>query len=348
MTASRLPSALSAVAALVLAGTACPKSRTPELHVLNWSEYFARDTLSGFEREAGCRVVLDYIVSSEELRAKLARTPSGYDVVFPSDEVMPGLISGGALERLDHARLANLGNLDPRFRGLPFDPRNEHSVPYMWGTTGLAYSKDRVKPAPDSWAHLLDPAGSDHATLLDDALEVFAAAMRAAGDDPDAPSPASIERAKKRLLALRPLAFESAPKRMLIVGDAWIAQCFSGDALQAATAGERTSELAYVIPREGGTLFIDNMCIAKGASEPGLAHRFIDYLLRPEVAAAVTNELRFPSANAAARAFVKKEILDDRLVYPGSEELARCRLLREPAPELRRMIFDAWAEVKRR
>lgn len=332
---------------LALAWGAGCRPPAPELHVLTWPDYFAPGTIAGFERENGCRVVLDYIESSESLQAKLEGGRSGYDVVFPSDEVVPLLAAGGMLERLDRARLPNLRNLDPRFLGLPCDPGNEHAVPYMWGTTGIAYLKDRIDPAPDSWAALWDPRYVPRLSMLDDAREAFAAAMRAVGADPRAvPGPDEIARAKAKLLERKPRAYDSSPRALLVNGDCWIAQCYSGDALQASE--ELGGRVGYVIPREGGTLWVDHLAVARGAQHFELAHRFIDYLLRPEVAAAITNATRFPNPNASARRFVRREVLEDPRVYPPDEVWRRCAPLPALPPDIRKVLHAAWAEVKAR
>jgi spermidine/putrescine transport system substrate-binding protein len=316
----------------------------PAIQILTWSNYFAKDTISGFEKEFGCKVRVDYMESSETLRTKLAGGNSGYDVVFPSDEVVARLIAQGLLERLDHAKLPNLKHLAAKFRGLAYDPKNGHSVPYMWGTTGIAYNKEKVSPAPDSWAALWDPRWANRATLLDDGREVFAAALRLDGVDPGAMTPEAIDKASKRFASWKPLAYESSPKDMLINGDAWIAQCFSGDALQAAD--ELPGKIGYVIPKEGGTLWIDHLCLAKGAPNPDLAHKFIDYLLRPEVSAAISNEMHFANPNEAARKLIRKEVLEDRMANPSEEDLQRLSLLKDLAPGLKKKLDDAWAQVK--
>lgn len=330
------------LALLLVSG--CSKSEGPTLRVLTWANYFAKDTISAFEKEAGCRVAVDYIESSETLRTKLSGGVSGYDVVFPSDEVLADLIAQGLLEKLDRSKLGGFANLAPDFIGQPFDPKNEHSVPYMWGTTGIAYNKEKIASAPDSWAALWDPKWANRATLLDDAREVFRAAMKLDGASEFTTE--HLAKASKRFESWKPLAWESSPKDLLINGDAWIAQCFSGDALQASQ--ELGGKIGFVIPKEGGTLWIDNLCIAKGAAQPELAHRFIDYLLRPAVSAAISNEMRFANPNAAARKLIQKEILDDPMANPGEAERKRLSLLPSLAPERKKALDEAWARLKRR
>jgi spermidine/putrescine-binding protein len=317
-----------------------------ELHVLTWADYFAPDTVSGFEKEAGCKVVVDYFDSSEALRAKIQGGKSGFDVVFPSDEVLPSFVEQGLLEKLDPAKVPNARHLDARFRGLPFDPKNEHSLPYMWGTTGIAYNKAKVSPPPDSWGAFWDPKLAGRVTLLDDPMEAFAAAMALGGDDPLKPTAAAIEKAKRKLLEVRLLRHDSQPKIGLLKGEIWLAHAFNTDALQAAHAEERTADIGFVIPKEGGSLWIDLLAVAKGSPNPGLAHRFIDYLLRPDVSAAISNEIRCGNPNAEARKLIRKDVLEDPLANPRDEDLARCRVLQQFPPDLKRAMEDGWAETK--
>lgn len=329
--------------ALALLPTSCgPKE--PVLHLKTWPNYFAPDTVSKFEKEAGCRVIVGKMESSEALRTELSGKQSGYDVVFPSDEVMPEFIARGLIQKIDLSKLPNAANLMARYRGLAYDPKNEYSVPYMWGSTGIAYHKDKITPAPDSWIALWDPKHAPKATLLDDPREVFAAAVRADGGDPGKMSAELVGKALGRFKGWKPVAYESSPKDMLINGDAWISQCYSGDALQASE--ELQGKIGFVIPKEGGTLWVDNLCIAAGAPQPDLAHKFIDYLLRAEVSAGITNAVHFPNPNEAARKLIKKEVLDNPFVNPSDADLKRLSLLPLLSPEVRKKLDDGWAEVK--
>lgn len=321
----------------------CSKGE-PALHIITWPNYFAPDTVSNFEKETGCRVVVGNMESSEALRTKLSGGASGYDVVFPSDEVLPDFIARGLLERLDLSKIPNTSNIMTRYRGLPYDPKNELSVPYMWGSTGIAYHKDKIPTPPDSWAALWDPRYAAKATLLDDPREVFAAAIRADGGDPDRISPEAIAKALNRFKSWKPLAYESSPKDMLINGDVWICQCYSGDALQASD--ELKGRIGFVIPKEGGTVWIDNLCIAKGAPQPELAHRFINYLLRAEVSAAITNAVHFPNPNEAARKLIRRELLDNPFVNPGDTDLKRLSLLPALSSDVRQKLEEAWARLR--
>lgn len=327
----------------------CTKQK-PMLRVLNWADYFAPDTIANFEREYGCKVVVTNFASGDELREKIWRVPSGYDVAFPDDEILPQLIESGRLSKLDPVKVPNLKNIAARFKGTPIDSKNEYSVPYMWGTTGIAYSKKEVQPAPESWAILWDPKYTSKMTMLDDRREAFVVAMLVNGDDPKKPTRESIDRAKKKLMERKPLAYDSSPKQKLIVGDAWISHCYNGDALQVEDADpeERKSEVGYVIPKEGSTIWFDSVVIPAQAENADLAHAFINYLLRPGVSAAITNATKYANPNELAQQHIHKAIRENPLVYPSEETLKRCFNLPALDFGLRKYMDEAWEEVRKK
>lgn len=325
--------------ALMLGG--CSKKQ--ELRILTWSDYFAEDTIANFEREFNCIVKVDYITDSDEMRTKLAGGAQ-YDVIFPSDDAVYQLRAEDRLEKLDLSKIPNVKNLSQKYRGLDYDPRNEYTVAYMWGTTGIAYDKEKVDPAPDSWAALWDARHVSKMTMLDDWHEAFVAAMYVNGDDPRKPTAESIERAKKKLLERRPLAYDSATKKKLIDRDVAIAHSFNGDAMQAAA--ETEGKIGFVIPKEGATLWVDNLAIPKSVKNRELAHKFIDYILRPQVSGAISTYVRYANPNEAAQPHIAKDVLEDPIVYPSEGDLARCRLLIQLPADLKKQMQDAWAEIR--
>lgn len=326
--------------ALMLGG--CSKSK-PELLILTWSDYMAEDTVKNFEKEYNCVVKVDYIQSPEEMLAKL-RGGAQYDVVFPSDDIAAQLAAEGLIQKLDSSKIGNLKNISQKWRGLDFDPRNEVSVPYMWGTTGIAYRKSAVQPAPDSWAALWDPKYVPKMSMLDDLREVFTPAMLLNGDDPRKPTAESIERAKKKLMERRPLRYNSAAKNDLIEKDVILAQYFNGDTAQASAEAE--GDVGFVIPKEGATLWVDSMAIGKG-KQGDLAHAFINYILRPEVSGAISNAVRYGNPNEAATPHIEKGILEDPMIYPPEADLNRCRVLPPLSAEMQRLMKAAYEELKK-
>ena len=320
---------------LVLALAGCGPAE-PELRILTWPDYFAESTIPAFEKANRCKVKIDYIDNSETIRTKLEGGASGYDVVMPSDEVLPALVARGLVEKLDPAKLPNLKNLAARWKD------TGHGVPYATGTTGLAWRKDLLPTPPESWAALWDPKLAGAVSMLDDAREALSASMRL--DGAVAPTPESIAKAAKRFAGWKPRAWNSNPKDLLVNGDVKLAQCYSGDALQAAA--DSGGKVGFLIPKEGGTLWYDNLCVAKGSARRDLAHAFIDHVLQAEVSAAITNERQFGSPNEAARAKISKEILENPLIFPAGDDLKRLAPLPPLGEDLKKALDAAWAEIR--
>lgn len=329
----------------VLLAAACGDSR-PVLHVFNWADYFAPDTLETFERETGARVVLDTYGSGQDLVTRLQAGGGAYDVCFPSDEVLPALIGKGLLRRIDHARIPNKRNLRKDRLGLPADPENAFSIPYFSGTTGIAWNRDKLSRAPASWNDLWDPAHAGRVSILDDAREALGAALRADGAGVNETDPGKLRRARDRLLALKPNlhSCDSSPREKLVAGDLWIAQCFSGDAVQAMEG----APIDYVVPREGGTLWVDSMAIPASARNVALAHRFIDYILRADVAAKLAEAVGYGSPNEAAVPLMSERVRGNPIVLPPADVLSRCELLGRLGDAEKKLIDDLWTEVKLR
>lgn len=321
--------------ALVLALAGCGPAE-PELKLLTWPDYFAESTIRDAEKELKCRIKVDYIDNSETLRTKLDGGASGYDVVMPSDEVLPPLVSRGLVEKLAPAKLPNLKNLGARWKD------TAHGVPYATGSTGLAWRTDLLPTAPDSWSALWDPKLAGAVSMLDDAREAISASMRL--DGAVAPSSETIAKAAKRFAGWKPRAWSSNPKDLLVNGDVKLAQCYSGDALQAAA--DSGGKVAFRIPKEGGTLWYDSLCIAKGSARSDLAHAFIDFILRADVSAAITNERKFGNPNDAARSKISKDILENPLIFPSGDDLKRLAPLPPLGEDLKKTMNAAWAEIR--
>ncbi|HEX3537009.1 MAG TPA: polyamine ABC transporter substrate-binding protein, partial [Stellaceae bacterium] len=309
-------------AALLLAPLAAPLSTAwaeePVLHVYNWSDYIAPDTISGFEKETGIRVTYDVYDGNEVLEAKLLAGHSGYDIVVPSASPYLGRqIAAGAYRPLDKAKLPGLDKLDPRILALvaQLDPGNRYGVPYLWSVTGIGYNPALVARAlggdpPDSFALLFDAAYAQKLahcgiSILDTPQEVFPAALSYLGLPPDSRSPADLDAAATLLQRIQPdvRKFHSSQYiNDLATGDLCVALGYSGDVIQArnrAAEAENGVEIAFRVPREGAQMAVDMLAIPKDAPHPDNAHAFIAYILRPQVIAAITNAVSYPNPNLA-------------------------------------------------
>lgn len=314
-----------------------------EVHIYNWSDYFAEDTLSEFEARTGIRAVLDLYDSNEILEAKLLAGNSGYDVIFPTARPFAARhIQAGLYQRLDKSKLPGLEQLDPSIMAslAVIDPDNSHLVPYMWGTSGLGLNVKKVRAtlgdeAPlDSWALIFDPGNAEKLatcgiSLLDDPTEVFSAALAYLGKDPNSLEPSDLDAATALLKSIHPYIryFHSSQYISdLANGDLCVAHGYSGDVLQASERAEEADkgvEVSYRIPREGAAIWTDVMAIPADAPNPEAAHAFIAYLLDPNVIAAISNDVYYANPNTAATALVDAELREDPGLYPPAEVKAR-------------------------
>ena len=351
------------LAALPLLAAGAEEKR---LHIYNWSDYIAADTIANFTKETGIEVTYDVYDGNEVLEAKLLAGHSGYDIVVPSaSPYMARQIAAGAYRTLDKARLPNLKNLDPQIvaRAATADPGNAHGVPYLWSVTGIGYNTaqlDRAlaEAAPrDSLALLFDPAYAQKLApcgiaLLDTPQEVVPAALAYLGRDPKSHTEADLADAIALIDQLRPYVrkFHSSQYiNDLATGDLCIALGYSGDVIQArnrAREAESPVEIAFRVPREGAQMSIDMLGIPADAPHPENAHAFINYILRPDIMAAITNAVSYPNPNLAATQLVAPEIRDDPGIYPP-EPLKQLLYIDLPAPRTyERARTRAWTRMK--
>ena len=309
------------------------------LNIYNWSDYISPEVIPGFEREFGVRVVYDTFESSEELLARLQAGASGYDLVVPTTYGASALIATGLLAPLSPRYLGNLGNIAPVFRGLPHDPENRFTVPWQWGMTGIAWRTDRIDP-PRSWSVFLDATFAGKMTMLDDPRDVLGAFLRYRGRSANSVDPAELAQAGRDAAAARKnlKAYLSAPvKGQLIAGDVWLAQLWDGDAAQART---EQPAIAWMLPEEGSTLWIDSLVIPATAEHPRAAHAFIEYTLRPEIAAKISTVTGYGSPNQAAMPLIPNPV-----PYPAGNDLARLEI-QEDLGRASALWDDVWTRVK--
>jgi putrescine transport system substrate-binding protein len=329
-------------------GSPVPQSLTgepPYLNVYNWYGMIPDSVLRQFEAETGIHVRYDLYDGNEILEAKLLAGKSGYDIVFPSaSPYLERQIRAGVFQKLDKSRLENLQHLDSEFieRMQIVDPGLNYSIPFFWGTIGFAYVEEtilaRMPDAPvHSYRMLFDPIivskfRSCGVTLLDEAVDVYPAILSFLDRDPQSSDLNDLKMAQQHLLKIRPFISRFLGQRFaneLVSGEVCVAQAWSGDvqiAQEQAREAKRKTTIRYVIPEEGGTLWVDAMCIPKDAPHPGNAHAFADFLMRPEISAAITNSTQFPIANRGAQPFIKEEIRNNETLYPRRDVLGKLKL----------------------
>jgi spermidine/putrescine-binding protein len=318
-----------------------------EQRVLNlyiWSNYIAPETVQKFERRHGVRVNVDLYDTNEALLAKIQGGNVAYDLLCPSNYPIQILLAQDALRPLDHSALPNLRHADPALLDRHYDPGNRYSVPYFWGSAGIAYRKSKVGRV-DSWGALWDERYAGRVLMLDDAREAIGAALKWKGRSYNTKDPAALAEAKRLLVLQKPLVrtYDSGNFHdVLLSGDVWIAQGWNG---QFAKVMAHEPDIDYVIPGEGGSLFIDSLVIPKTAPHPELAHAFIDFTLEPEIAAEICTTMRYSSPNRAALALLPPEVRGNAAIFPPPDVMTRLELI-EDLGEATLLYDRIWTEVK--
>lgn len=321
-------------------------AKDEQLNIFTWAGYVSDDIRNGFEKEFGVDVIVDTYASNEDLLAKLQAGATGYDVIMPSDYMVSILIKLDLLAELDRGAIPNFQNVSPLFLGKYFDAENRYSVPYTFGTAGIAYDSAVVQPAPDSWNVLWDETYANQFSMLDDQRETLGAALKLLGYSLNTTDVKELQAAKEKLIAQKPLVkqYKSEAEELLIAGDVVMAHCWSGDAFRAA---ETRNTIRYVIPREGSSQFIDAVCIPKAAPHQGLAAQFINYLLRPEINAKITLFTKYGTCVPTAREHLPQSLREHQFIYPPKEVLESLEWLKDPG-DFTRHYNRAWEEIKAR
>ncbi len=327
-----------------VAAGAC--GRSPRLNVYNWSDYIAPGTIHGFERETGVRVHYATYESNQEMLAKVMTGNSGWDVVFPSGDFIGPMRDLGLLAPIDRQMLTNLDALAPEFRRPPWDPELRWCVPYMHGVTGVLYQRS-LRPAPRSWADLWDERLRGRLTMLDDQPEVLGACLQKLQRSLNSGDPGELRAARAEALAQKPLlrAYLNAEVRdQAVAGDLLASQAWAVTAAQAIAAAP--AKLAFALPMEGFPRFCDNVAILRESRRRELAHRWIDYLLRPETAEAIVAATHTASANGAAEQLLPPEIRENPVLYPSASELSRGEWFESQPLESQKLRDRMWTEIK--
>ncbi|MGG7564645.1 polyamine ABC transporter substrate-binding protein [Rhodovulum sp. DZ06] len=351
-------------AALAALAAATPAA-AEELHIFNWSDYIAEDTIAKFKAATGIDVTYDVFDSNEVLETKLMAGASGYDVVVPTADFLTRQIAAGVFQKLDKSQLPNLANMNPVVmeRAAAFDENNDHAIVYMWGTTGIGYNVAKVTEAlgedapTNSWSLVFDPANAEKLagcgiSLLDAPTEILAAAMNYLGLDPRSTEKADIEAGAELLKTIQPHVryFHSSQYiNDLANGDICVSVGWSGDVFQAqarAAEAENGVDIAYVIPNEGALMWFDMMAIPADAKNPEAALKFINFIMDEQIAADITNYVWYANANKASTPLIDAEVTSNPGIYPSDEVLNRLWTAKVYDARTSRTINRAWTAVK--
>ncbi len=333
-----------AVLVLVSFGLTACRER-PTIYVYNWGDYIDEDLIAEFEEETKLRVVYDTYATNEDMYVKIKSGGSTYDVIFPSDYMLTRMIEEDMLAKLDLVSIPNSLHIEERFLGLEYDPENEYSLPYTWGTVGILYNTTMVDDVVDSWDILWDPKYSKELLMLDSQRDSIAVALLKLGYSINTLDQDELAEAGELLKEQKPLVLAyvvDEGQDKMIAGEAALAVVWSGEATNARM---ENPDLAFAIPKEGTNVWFDVMAVPKYANNKEGAMRFINFMNDPEVALRNAEYTGYATPNKAARDMLPKEITEDRTIYPNEEDLVDAEIFVNLGQTL--SLYDRiWTEVK--
>ncbi len=293
------------------------------LVIYNWSEYLPKQGINQFTKETGIKVKYSTYDSNEAMYAKVKTLKGkGYDLVVPSTYYVDRMRREGLLQKIDKTRLSNLGNLNPRLLNQPYDPNNEYSIPYLWGTTGIAINTKVIEPQKvTAWADLWDPAYKNKLLLLNDMREVLGMGLKVLGYSINSTDEKEIRAAYEKLTQILPnvRVFNSeSPKALYLAGEVQLGMDYNGSVYRAH---QENLNIQYIYPKEGVSMWLDSMAIPSGAEHVEAAHKFIDFVLRSEIAKIISTELGYTSPNLAAIKLLPEDVRNNRIAYPTEADL---------------------------
>lgn len=320
------------------------------VNVYNWTEYIADSVVKDFTKETGIEVIYSTFDSNEAMYAKLKlMAGSGeYDMAFPGTDFVDKMRREGMLEPIDHTQLPGFKNLDPIFLNTPVDPNNQFSVPYLWGSSGIAVNTQRIDKAKiTSWNDLWRPEYQGRVMLMNDIRDVFAMSLLTLGYQSSTRDPEHIKQAYEKLVKLMPnvRTFNSdAPRMPFIEGETWLGLAWNGEVIMAQDQG--MPELDFVYPREGAIMWMDNMVIPKNAKNKDNAHKFIDFILRPENAATISEQIGYGSPNRAAKKVMPPDKANNPIIYPPKQLLEHALFRVDVGDETMALYQQYWDKLK--
>ncbi|WMP17657.1 extracellular solute-binding protein [Thiothrix lacustris] len=339
----KIPALLAAV--LMAATTALHAEE--KLVVYNWAEYIPESTLADFTKETGIKVEYSTYENNEVMYSKIKlQKGKGYDIVVPSSYLVSKMRQEGLLQKIDPAKLPNLKNLSPDLLDKPYDPGNEYSLPYLWGSTGIGVNAKEIDPATiTSWADLWDEKWQGKLLLTDDVREVFHMALKKNGFSTNTTNPDEIKTAYEDLQKLMPnvLVFNAdAPREPFLAGDVNLGMIWSGEVIMAQ---QENPDIQYIFPKEGAGFWVDSFAIPVGAEHVENAHKFIDYMLRPEVGQQVVEELGYSTPNMASKALLDEDTQNNPVIFPPADIVKASEFQQDVGDAMK--VYDGyWEKLK--
>ena len=329
-----------------LLGLSACGSKKETLHVYNWEDYIDPAVIEMFEEEYGVNVKYSAFTTNEDMFALLQSGATSYDVIFPSDYIIERMIAEDLIAPIDYSLLPNFEHIDPEFAsGVGYDPEAEYSVPYMWGTVGILYNTTMVSEPITSWEVLWDPQYDDNILMLDSIRDSLGITLKYLGYSLNTRDAAELEEAKAALIDQKEYVLSyvvDQGKDKMVRGEAAMAVVWSGD---AAYAMAQNPDLDYVVPVEGSNIWVDAMVIPANSEHQELAHAFIDFMCRPDIAQMNAEYIGYSSPNATAVANMDPAISGDERFYPSQEVIANCEYFHDLGDDLD-MYNEMWSEIK--
>ncbi|MCY3823384.1 MAG: spermidine/putrescine ABC transporter substrate-binding protein [Nitrospinae bacterium] len=322
-------------------------TESKKLHFCNWDTYIGETTLGDFRAASGIEVKMDLFADNDELFAKLEKGNAAYDVIVPTNNYVERMITAGMLMPLDHSLIPNKTNIDPVFQDAAYDPGRRYSQPYMWGTAGVGYRKSRVEGVPDSWKWLLaSDKYKGRIALMGDKSTAIQMSLKLLGHSLNTTDAALIKQVEEMLIRQKPHIKTFADddgQDLLLSGEVDLAMEWNGDILQVM---KKDADIGYVVPKEGGLLWQDCLCIPKGAPHPENAHKFINFLLRADVGAEIADFIQYATPNAAAKARMSAAYRNNPAIFPPPAVIKASEFPVYLGEEYERLIEETWARVQ--
>ncbi len=329
----------------------CEKEYEGEINVYNWGEYISngddgsRNVIQEFEDEFNIKVNYMEYETNEDLYNLLKTSNSNYDVVIPSDYMIEKLIKEDLIQKLDYSKISNYKKVMKRFKNMSFDPKNEYTVPYAWNVTGLVYNKTMVKDKPEGWEALWNKDLKGKMLMFSNSRDAYAIAMQLCGVDPSTFTKADVDKATAKLEEQKPLLKKYVMDQTfneMERDQSAMAPYYAGDIYTMTTNNDN---LVGVLPKEGSNLFVDSMCIPKSAQNVDGAHKFINFMTRPEISAANMDSITYASPVEGAKELMDEDVASSELVYPPESYLDKCYTFKNVDDEVYTYMQEKFIQI---